>query len=297
MEASTRRKFLTSTAAVASTMLIRPSLFKTPPARATALATVTSARAFVRNAVLPDLGFKTLSERPDVESPFEPDLTKDQAATIGAGLFSFQKGVTNARRNAITHSALLAHLVAKESAKDPTKVGAYYETYFDALVNCGWAQQLRQFRQVTATGSDVDVHEALIKVAQELMGAGTTAFALVAKVLTAMKSADAKTPWITVFNRESTTGSAARFQVGLVHSGESDDFLVSLMAFELLATKNITQVLFFKFIKEKATLSDWQGAVTIAPDVILDPDFTADIVKKLIKHARDFVKDSNIPQA
>ena len=85
-----------------------------------------------------------------------------------------------------------------------------------------------------------------------VLGPGATALAIITATMGALKKMQPDNPWLTIFNRESQKARIARFQVGLVEVGVDSDVFVSQLSCVIQAEKAITQVLFFKFRKERA---------------------------------------------
>ncbi len=71
-----------------------------------------------------------------------------------------------------------------------------------------------------------------------------------------------------MFQRESRHERVARFQMSIVSQDANNDFLVSLLAFDLEATKTLTQVLFYKTESTQAVLKHFSGQVTINDRVL-----------------------------
>ena len=95
-------------------------------------------------------------------------------------------------------------------------------------------------------------------------------------------------PWITLFERESHYANNARFQVALAHSGEVDDFLVTLMAFSLEASATFSQLLLFKFQESEATLKHYSGSVSINDKLLIE--ISPEIKNKVAAFTSGYVK-------
>ncbi len=246
--------------------------------------TVRSARQFVEEAELPP---EPPARRAPRDASLAPvfDTTKNQAAVVGSGLVSFVSGVTPERREAIMNSSLLAQLVAKQKVGDETHLKEWYDQYFDVLENIGWIIQERNSAVYRESGSNLEIHKAIMSVAATLLGAAPTALALVRTTLEALQTKN--TPWITIFNRESQRARTAHFQVSLAQEDPTGQFLVTLMAFGLEAKKTITQILLFKVKKQDAVLRHYSGNVTINTGVL---DSVREPLKaKLVAHANDYI--------
>ena len=250
------------------------------------LEAVSKARDFVQAAPLPP----RLAVLEDAASPVDQALSraKDQAAVVGSDVISFVNGVTTEQRQDLINSALLAQLVAKVEVPDANRIYEWYQSYFTVLKNIGWVVQVDQFATYHTDSAGFQAHEAIIGLATTLLGPGTGALAVVKATLDALKSMDANSPWMTIFNRESQTGKTARFQVTLAEPDDKHGFLVTLMAFGLEARSTLTQVLFFKFRTSEAELKHFEGKVTIDADVLAG--VRGDIKSKLADHVASYVR-------
>lgn len=245
---------------------------------------ITLARRFVAAADIPPP--RKRADVPDtVTASFA--TAKDQAAVVGSEVFSFVKGVTAARRDAIVNSSLLAQLVANTKVSDETRIDEWYRAYFDTLTNVGWVLENKSFAEYRETAANFEAHKAIITVATALLGPASTALALVTTTLNALHSMDESSPWITIFNRETQAARTTRFQIGLAAEEEGGQFVVSLMAFGLEAKSQITQILFFKARASDATLRHHSSRITINTNVL--DSINDAIKKKLASHANDFV--------
>jgi hypothetical protein len=251
--------------------------------------TVEQARSYVEQAALP-------APRPALLGPNDEPLdfafktAKDQAAVVGSDVVAFVRGITEEQRQDIVNASLLAQLVAKKKVAEPEDldgVQAWYDEYFDVLENIGFVVQDKGFAEYTEGASGFEVHEAIIEVAKIALGSAPTALALVTKTLESLKSMSADSPWITLFHRESRSAKTARFQVTLAEPEANGGLLVQLMAFGLRAEATVTQVLFFRFKKNTATLRHSSSKVTINSTVLAG--VRTEIAAKLAKHTASFV--------
>lgn len=249
---------------------VRQRPFQVDPAAVQA--TPKSALAFLGKGKLPApprraLGIRALGAETDAAAVPVFDQAKNQSVVSGASVLSFTAGVPEALRATLTNCTLYAQLLARKQVPGPEDSEAWYGAYFDTLSNLGWLVQDAQFSEYNLGNIDTDVHEAIGKVAALLLGGGVAALALVTTALDALKSMDASTPWITLFNRESSEANVAKFQVGLVEQADGQT-LISLIAIALMAQKTVVQVLFFKFKKEKASLRQRSSKFSVSTDVL-----------------------------
>lgn len=122
------------------------------------------------------------------------------------------------------------------------------------LKQLGWLQTAMEFKETTAQSDNADVHEALVPVLTALLGPAAAAASLVVTVLEGLQQMKADSPWITLFDRSSLHASGAKFQLGFVDASEGM-VTVRLVALALNAERRLTQVLFFKFAKDRARLT------------------------------------------
>ncbi|MBL8518565.1 MAG: caspase family protein [Betaproteobacteria bacterium] len=220
------------------------------------------------------------------------DSNKNQSAVMGSSVVSFVEGVTAERRKDITNCCLFAQLVAKQEVGDPERVHDWYASYFRALRDLGWVAQDMDFREYQESSEGFEAHQAILTVAAALLGPQTAALQLLKTTLEALQSMNKDSPWITLFNQESQSAHAAKFQVTLAEPAEGGGFLVTLMAFSLTAQTKLTQVLFFKHHMNEATLKHCSGKVTIAEDVL--DAIRVDLTALLAEHSRRYIRSVSL---
>jgi hypothetical protein len=236
-------------------------------------------------------GLATHGERfltaPDAADAFDGSV--DQSVLVGAEIVSFTAGVTAERREAISNSALLAQLVATKRVPSSEPTDAWYDAYFDVLTNLGWVLQDRGFTAFEASSREADVAVAVLDLAANLLGgATTTAYRIIEATLDGLKKMHERSPWITLFERESHHANSARFQVSLTDSSESGDFLVRLMAFSLEASSSFGRVLFYKFQQERASLRHYSASVSVN-DAVFD-GVSAAVKDKVVAFTQGYVQ-------
>jgi hypothetical protein len=107
-----------------------------------------------------------------------------------------------------------------------------------------------------------------------------------------MQKLSDKSPWITLFSRESQHDHTAHFQVSLTSQNANNDFLVSQMAFALDSTQTLNQVLFIKTKSTNATLRYCSGDVTINDRVL--KAVSPKIVQKIEEFYRGYVLEIDL---
>jgi hypothetical protein len=247
-----------------------------------------SARDFVDQVELPRVRRTRTTAEATEPTPINFDTAKNQAAVVGSDIISFVSGVTAERREAIVNSSLLAQLVAKKKTSDPNQIYEWYNAYFDVLTHIGWVVQDQGFAEYHESSDNFEAHRAILAIATTLLGSAPAALALVKTTIDALQSMNENTPWLSIFNRESQTARAARFQISLAEQDPSGQFMVSLMSFGLETTSTLTQVLFFKARASEATLRHYSGRVTINTTVL---DGVREAIKaKLTGQINEYVK-------
>jgi hypothetical protein len=150
----------------------------------------------------------------------------------------------------------------------------------------GFAVQSKGFNKYVEKADSFETHEAIIDVVKMALVGAPAALPLVLKTLESLKSMADNTPWITLFHRESRSANSARFQVS-VADGESTGSCLNVLAFGLEAEATVTQVLFFRFKKNKSTLQHNSSKLSINEDVLTA--IRDDVAQKITKFSKDFV--------
>jgi hypothetical protein len=181
---------------------------------------------------------------------------------VGADIVTFVAGTDPSLRAAILNCSLLAQLGAKHKVPSPDDIRNWYDAYFAILRNLGWVIESSGFSEYHVRGREFEARQAILSVATTLLGSATAALAAVASTLESLQESS-QGSWVTIFELESQSAKAARFQVTVAQPAPDGGVVTSLMAFELAATKTLTQVLFFKFRSVDAKLRHSSGRVEI----------------------------------
>lgn len=219
---------------------------------------IDKARSFVARQDIPVSNAGMGLETPVIDF----DTAKKQALVVGSDVISFDTGVESEFRQAISDSALLAQLVANRNADSSDPI-AWFDAYFGVLGNIGWVTQTRDTATYQIKVDGVEVHEAILEVVSAFIGSVPGALALVKLSLDSLKAMNKDSPLITLFNKESQRAKIGRFQFTIVRPDDQGGLLAEAMAFALNAEKSITQILFFKLHKTKATLRRSLGTVSL----------------------------------
>lgn len=249
-----------------------------------------SSETFVAGLDLPDEpgGFR-------LESADEPPVefsTSPQAVTIGAQIAEFTPRLDAAQRKAIADSMLIAQLAANKAADSNSEVIAWYRKYSDVLQGIGWGVRELEFQTQQVGSGNAGVHSAIIPVLTAMLGPAVAAGSLVISVLNGLKEMDKDKPWITVFDRASQHAHGAKFQVAYVDADAQGNPEITALCFGVEAARSVTQVLFFKFSQETATLSKANGRFTI--DLGQLAQARDAIAARVNPFVQDFVKNIDI---
>jgi len=237
---------------------------------------VEQARGFITNLALPPPpragGMLSAEELAPV---FEAG--QKQAVVVASDAVAFTPDVTVQQREDLTHVLLLAQLGADKEVQGRDDVKAWYRSYQNTLLHLGFAVQDLETSKYIYSGEAVTVHEGILEVAAVLLGGAPTALALITTTLNALKTKDS--PWLTLFERQSKTGRAAKFSFALARPAQGGGFEVDMAAFSLVATTQLTQVLLFKLNTTDAKLH-YSHCTAATSQAVLDA--TRDMVKQKI---------------
>lgn len=193
---------------------------------------------------------------------------KEQVVVVGSDVMSFTAEVEPEFRQAISDSALVAQLGANAKSDPKLDPIAWFDSYFSILGMLGWATQVRDTAEYRVEKQGMQVHEAITEVVTAFLGPLPGAAALVKLALDSLKSMEADTPWITLFNRETEHAKVGRFQFTLIRRGEDNTLLADALCFALEADKEVTQILFFKLSKVSTRMRRSLGTVSIGADAL-----------------------------
>ena len=226
------------------------------------MSNVAEAREFINGSYLPPRPTEMVAQGDETAAPIF-DTAKDQATVVASEVVSFVAGVDKDIRDAVMNSALLAQLVASKKVADRQDIYSWYAEYFSVLGSIGWAVQDSGFSEYSEAGEGFEVHEKIMDVAAVLLAPAPAALAVVKATLDALKGMKPDNGWITIFNRETQYAKAARFQISVATPTADGGVMVAILAFGLEAQKAVTQVLFFRVKKNKATLKANSAKATI----------------------------------
>jgi putative chitinase len=195
--------------------------------------------------------------------PVELKSTEAQSLVVGSGLVVAAANVPKQTREDLVNCTLFAQLAASGEVGSAAKVVEWYDAYFRALTALGWAQSDTHFENYKFGAKNAEAHKAIMQVLTVLLGPQAAAIAVVKTALEALQSMNENSPWITLFDRQSKSGKSARFQVATAQIDASGLLQVALVAFNLKAKSDFTQVLFFRYSASSTRLQYAAGKATI----------------------------------
>lgn len=228
------------------------------------------AKSFLESVRLPrpPAELEGVTERTARSTPPEYNAGVEQAVTVGSQIAEFAENVPAELRPQISNSFLLAQLAAnREVQENEGDTKAWYERYVDVLANIGWLVESNQEAVREVSGSSLEVHQEIVPVITAILGPAVAAKTVVVSVLKGLAEMDKDQPWITLFDRESQRASANQFQISYAVVDEEGNPRISLVCFELDASRSLTQVLFFKFTTSQAKLTHFGAELGINPGV------------------------------
>jgi hypothetical protein len=140
---------------------------------------------------------------------------------------------------------LFAQFAAQSKVGSARKVVQWYEAYFDALRNLGWAMSSQDFREHVEKGKTVVVHKAVMTVLTAVLGPAAT-LVVVKSVFDGLEQVGENNGWLTFFDRKPVQANLAKFQVVTAQPAKDGQINIGLVGFELQAKTTVTQVLFVK---------------------------------------------------
>jgi hypothetical protein len=138
---------------------------------------------------------------------------------------------------------------------------------------------------VQKQGDQLEVHQAVLAVAQLALGGAPGALQIVELVLTQLSN-PGTAPWITIFNRETQSTKTSNFQLSYTEQ-EGDRIVATLMSFALEGATVVTQVLVFKSGQESLRFSSSRSGAEINTAVL---DFIRDDLRdRVAKYASNYI--------
>lgn len=251
-------------------------------------ATAASAKEYLLSTALPEPGELGVPvAAPGLlggdDNPLDPSRT--QAIVVGSNVLATETGMPVESRETIANSLLLAQLVVKKKQIDASDAQAYHSAYGEVLRSIGWILTDEQTTKVDRQGTEFEVHEAIIAVAQVALGGAPGALTIVETILSQLAATEPH-PWITIFNRETKASKTSNFQLSYTQQ-EGDHIAATLMSFSLDANSAITQVLVFRGGAESVTFSSTRSGAQINMSVM--NSIKDDLRTRLQKYVQNYI--------
>jgi len=257
-----------------------------------AIITPELSRELIESVKLP--GLQRSTRRPlDDRPPLELKDSQAQVLVAGSGLIVAADNVPAQTREDLVNCTLFAQLAASGEVPDAKKIMPWYDAYFRWLTVLGWAQSDRQFQDYRFSGQHAEAHKAIEKVLVALLGPQAAALVVVEAALEALQAMEENSPWLTLFDHQSKLEKAARFQVATAQLDTNGLLQTALVAFNLTAKTNFTQVLFFRFSSSSTNLKYAAGKATIYEAALADQ--RARIAQRLVDYRRQMVGEVKFP--
>ena len=216
-----------------------------------------------------------------------------QALLAGSGLILAEEGVSPQVKQDITYCTLFAQFKASSIVSPSKDIIAWYEAYFSALQTLGWVMTSQTFREYSQTGKGVEVHKAILSVLAVALGPAAATLAVAKSVLDGLEQVGSNNGWLTLFDQQAVNSKVASFQVVTAVPQPNGMVGIGLLAFSLKSSNKVTQALFIKLKKGKATLKYAGGNAAIEESVLSmarEP-----LRERLQEAAREFVASVPIP--
>ena len=251
--------------------------------------TLSLSTEFVRDAALPDLPrTRSVMGAEDTEETPPPDFSApDLAVTVGSQIASFGEDLDPAIKESISNGFLFAQQVADKHVQDSPGARSedWYKAYVDVLSRIGWNRENQSQSLKKVSGLSTDVHKEIIPIVTAALGPAA-ATATVVTVLQGLQNMNAASPWITLFSKSSQRATANQFQMSHAYV-EGGVPRISLVAFELSAERQITQVLFFKLSSDSAQLSHFETKMAVDDGIF--SAVAPIIADRLKERSKDFI--------
>lgn len=234
--------------------------------------TLKRSASFIKSVSVPKRPAKVVGQLAvAVAAPTAPVELQDktaQAVVAGSGLIFAEEGVSKQVKEDLLTCTLFAQFAAQSKVGSAKRAVQWYEAYFDALRNLGWAMSSQEFREHVEKGKTVVVHKSIMSVLAAVLGPSATALIVVKSVLDGLQQVGENNGWLTFFDRQSVQAKVAKFQVVTAQPTKDGQINIGLVGFELQAKSTVTQLLFFKWKKEEVRLRFAGGTATIFEPVL-----------------------------
>ncbi len=252
---------------------------------------IAKARALIASTMLPDVAaFAADDLGGNVQPTF--DAAREQAVVIGSDVVSFGTGVDAEFRQAISDSALFCQLAAQHKVGAGADPMDFFDAYFDYMMGLGWLVQQRDTSKLDFEDVGADVHKAIIGVIEGFLAPIAGAAQAVLLVLNGLYQMNQSAPFITLFNKRSVHQKIGRFQFTYIRPDPEHGLLAEMAAFGLVAEDVITQILFFKLKKNKASVRRSLGKLSIEPATLTE--LRANLAGKVKAYRQSMIAEAEL---
>lgn len=194
-----------------------------------------------------------LEGMPGGEAP-ELDAAKAQAAVVDSNVVAFPEGVSEQVRAAVSDWMLFAQRAATKKHPKGTDSQQWADEYLDVMLATGWSlrESASAWSEESVSGSVV--HQKILDVIAVVLGPVPAALAIVTAALNSLQAMNEDSRWITLFDRRGKSATSVGFSVANVEAEGDGAAALRSVDFRIEASKTLTQVLFFKFTHQEASM-------------------------------------------
>ncbi len=187
-----------------------------------------------------------------------------QAAVVDSNVVAFPANTPVHVRNAVSDWMLFAQLVATKKHPGGSDTEGWFDAYLEVLMATGWRAKggLDNWTTERVVGSEV--HQQMLKLVAVAL-AGSPALAIVTAALQGLQAMSEDSKWITLFDRRGKSTRSVGFSIASVEAEPGEAALQSV-DFRVEASKTMTQVFFFKFTEDKASMYKRSMVLSLAED-------------------------------
>jgi hypothetical protein len=179
---------------------------------------------------------------------------KRQGAVVASNIAAFPPETPAHVRDAVSDWMLFAQLVASKKFPGGSNTDGWADEYLDVLLHTGWVkrEEVGSWTEERVTGSQV--HQKILGLVAVVLGPVPTALAIVTAALQGLQQMDENSKWITLFDRRGKSTTSVGFSVASVEPESEGAAALRSVDFRVYARKTMTQVLFFKFTDNEASM-------------------------------------------
>jgi hypothetical protein len=194
------------------------------------------------------------------------EMGKSQGAIVDSNIAAFPPETPAGVRDAVSDWMLFAQLVASKKFPGGSNTAGWADEYLDVLVHTGWAKQeeVANWTEERVTGSQV--HQKIMGLVAVVLGPVPTALAIVTAALRGLQQMDEDSKWITLFDRRGKSTTSVGFSIASVEPQSDGAAALRSVDFRIDAHKTMTQVLFFKFTDNEASMFRRGTVLSLAAD-------------------------------